>query len=391
MEERAIIHINVADFAVAVERAVDSRLRDRPVIVAPEGARRAAVFDMSEEAFQNGVRKGMALRRALRYCRDAVVLPPHPDRYERAMTALIKHTLPYSPLVEMTDHNGHLFIDATGTTRLFGPTPDVAARIRRTVRIDLGFDPIWSVAPNKLIAKVASRTVKPNGERIVRPGEESTFLKPLPLYLIPGIETEDLKQLAGFNFSCAGHVSRLTLDQLEVVFGPRSRSLHDAARGIDPSPVAPAGRQPPRVSFAHAFGNDTNDVARIEGALYRLVEQAGAELRARRLAARRIGIFIDYSDGGRIVRQAPARPATANDFRLFSAARLALQRAWTRRIRIRTLRLACDRLTFPPAQRPLFPEEDDRRRQQDRLVATMDAVRQKFGPKAIQVGRTLAA
>ena len=391
MKERAIIHINVADFAVAVERAVDSRLRSRPVIVAPEGARRAAVFDMSEEAFQSGVRKGMALRRALRYCRDAVVLPPHPGRYERAMTALIKHTLPYSPLVEMTDHNGHLFIDATGTTRLFGPPPDLAARIRRSVRTGLGFDPIWSLAPNKLVAKVASRTVKPSGERIVRPGEENAFLEPLPLYLIPGIETEDLRQLAGFNFACAGHVSRLTLDQLEVAFGPRGRNLHDAVRGIDPSPVAPAGQQPPRVCFAHAFGNDTNNVAKIEGALYCLVEQAGTELRTRRLAARRIGIFIDYSDGGRIVRQAAARPATANDFRLFAAARLALQRAWTRRVRIRTLRIACDRLTFPPAQRPLFPEDAHKHRLQDRLVATMDDIRRRFGPQAVRVGRTLAA
>lgn len=77
MRERSIIHINVADFAVAVERLVDSRLRDRPVIVASEGAARARVYDMSEEAYRGGVRKGMALQRALRYCRNAVVVPPH--------------------------------------------------------------------------------------------------------------------------------------------------------------------------------------------------------------------------------------------------------------------------------------------------------------------------
>ena len=76
--ERAIIHINVADFAVAVERVVDSRLRERPVIIAPEGALRATVYDMSEEAYQAGVHKDMPLRRALRRCPDAVVLPPRP-------------------------------------------------------------------------------------------------------------------------------------------------------------------------------------------------------------------------------------------------------------------------------------------------------------------------
>ena len=90
MLERSIIHLNVADFAVAVERTLDCRLRKRPVIIAPEGAVRAAVYDMSDEAYQQGVRKGMSLRRALRYCRDAVVLPPHSDRYERAMTQFLK-------------------------------------------------------------------------------------------------------------------------------------------------------------------------------------------------------------------------------------------------------------------------------------------------------------
>ena len=69
MHERSIIHLNVADFAVAVERVVDSRLRNRPVIIAPAGAARAAVYDMSDEAYQSGVRKAMALRRALRRCR----------------------------------------------------------------------------------------------------------------------------------------------------------------------------------------------------------------------------------------------------------------------------------------------------------------------------------
>ena len=128
--ERSIIHINVADFAVAVERVVDSRLKTRPVIIAPKGTARAVVYDMSEEAYQIGVRKGMALRKAARLCRDANILPPHPDRYEGAMRALLKQALPYSPLIEPGDRDGHLFVDVTGTSRLFGPSIDIAWRLR---------------------------------------------------------------------------------------------------------------------------------------------------------------------------------------------------------------------------------------------------------------------
>jgi DNA polymerase-4 len=389
MRERSIIHLNVADFAVAVERGVDRRLQKCPVIIAPEGAVRATVYDMSDEAYQSGVRKGMALRRALRYCHDAAVLPPHTDRYERAMAKLLKCALPFSPRIEMTDHKGHLFIDATGTGKLFGPPPDLAVRIRECIRTDLGFDPIWSVASNKLLAKVASRMVKPTGEYIVKAGDEVAFLKPLPIHLVPGIEQDDLKRLWEFNLTRVGQVSRLSLEQLEVVFGGRSLGLYEAVRGIDPSPVFPVGWNRPIVSTAHAFGNDTNDVAVLESALYRLIEKAGAKLRKRRLAARRIGIFLDYSDGGRIARQAAIKPATATDGHLFTAATLALKRAWTRRIRIRNLRLVCDRLTFPPAQRALFAEDEKSHRVRDNLVAALDAIRHRFGSDAIHVGRTL--
>lgn len=389
MRERSIIHINVADFAVAVERLVDSRLRGRPVIIASGGAARAAVYDMSEESYQNGVRKGMTLGRALGRCRDAVVLPPRPARYERAMIRLVKHALPYSPLIEMTDHNGHLFVDATGTGRLFGPPPDVAWRIRKAVRTDMGLDPVWSVAPNKLIAKVATRMVKPAGEYVIGAGEEQDFLKPVPVHFIPGIEGEDLKRFREFNLTRAGHVANLSGEQLNIIFGTRSDSLYHAVRGIDPSPVLPVGQKPPVVVADHEFATDTNQVAMVQGALYGLTERAGADLRQRWLTSRRIKILLDYSDGGRIIRQAVASPSTANDFCLFVLAKSALERAWTRRAGIRHLRLICDRLTYPPAQMALFAENEKENKMSDSLIFALDTIRHRFGFDSIRVGRTL--
>jgi len=390
MYERSIIHLNVADFAVAVERVIDKRLRERPVIIAPEGAARAVVYDMSDEAYQNGVRKGMPLARALRHCRDASVLPPHTDCYERAMAALLKHALPYSPLVEATDHNGHIFIDATGTGRLFGPPPDIAYRIRKAVRGDLGFDPIWSVAPNKLVAKVATRMVKPTGEYIVSAGEEQDVLESLPIYLIPGIEPEDLKRFREFNLFRVHQVIQLSMAQLNTVFGKRSSSLYEAVRGIDPSPVHPVGQQQPIVKTDMAFGNDTNDVAVVKSALYQLIEQSGADMRKRRLATRRIRIVLDYSDGKRTFRQATVNPPTANDISLFTTAKKVLDQAWTRRVRIRHLRLVCDRLTFPPAQLALFEEDRMKEKTSENLIATLDTIRYRFGKDAIRFGRAIS-
>jgi DNA polymerase-4 len=385
MHEREIIHLNVADFAVAVERVLDARLRGRPVVIAPEGANRAAVFDMSDEAFQHGIRKGMALARARRLCSDAVVIAPHADRYEQAMRDLLARALPYSPLIEMTDSNGHIFMDATGTRRLFGPAYDIAWRIRKTVRKELGLDPIWSVAHNKLLAKVATRVVKPAGEYILEEGQEQAFLSPLPVALVPGLDDGDLIRLREFRLDRVGQVLAWSLPQLEVVFAGRGQILYESMRGIDGSPVLPVGAERPAITADHDFGNDSNEVETLHAALFALIEKSGRNLRQRRMAAQRLGIVLDYSDGMRVARQGSLAPASANDRWLFEQAKVVLDRAWARRVRIRHLRLCLDRLTFPPAQLDLFGDRSQPK--DDRLMQSLDAIRGKFGATAVRYGR----
>lgn len=386
--DRAVIHLNVADFAVSVECLVDGRLKDRPVIVAPEGGR-AAVYDMSEEAFRAGVRKGMLLARAVRLCRDAAVLPPRPARYEQAMAAVCRLAKPFSPLIECGDDDGHLFVDVTASGRCFGPPVDMAWRMQREARKHLGLDPIWAVAPNKLTAKAATRTVKPAGESIIGAGEEADFLAPLPLGLLPGIAPSDLARFRDFNFERVADAQSLDVEQMQVAFGRRGRIFYEIVRGIDPSPVAALGRRPPRVAADHAFGDDTNDERILDAVLYRLVEAAGTELRERRMAARRIGVALDYADGVRCVRQRTAAMGTADDPALYVLARSAFGLARFRRVRIRHMRLACDRLVFPSGQMGLF--DDGRSQKQAHLGSALDAVRRRFGRDAVRVGRTLAA
>jgi DNA polymerase-4 len=141
----------------------------------------------------------------------------------------------------------------------------------------------------------------------------------------------------------------------------------------------------------YEFGNDTNNEHTLEAVLYRLVEQVGSRLRRHRQAARRIAIILDYSDGMRRARQMAARPATANDFSLFELARRALQLAWMRRVRIRHMRLICDRLVFPPAQLELFAADQKAAAKRCGLIAAIDSIRHRFGNEALRFGRTLAA
>ena len=231
--ERSIIHLNVADFAVAVERRIAPRLQHRPVIIAPYGSSRAVVFDMSDEAYQAGVRKGMLFAAGQTPVRDAVILLPRPDRYRQAMADLFEQAAACSPLVEPGRADGHLFVDVTGTSRLFGPAVDVAFRLRRRIKAHLELDPIWSVASNKLVAKVATRLVKPVGEYIVGAGDEEAFLSPLPVWLIPGIEAPDRLKLKDFNLSRVFQVAALDTQQLQVLFGLRADHVRNLLNGID--------------------------------------------------------------------------------------------------------------------------------------------------------------
>ena len=147
--ERAIVHLNVTDFAVAVERIIDVTLRSRSLIITPSTNPRATVYDMSDEAWQDGVRKGMKLADALRRSPRALLRPPQPLLYEKAMISILRHARQFSPFIEHGRADGHFFLDLTGTKRLFGPPHDAASRLFREIDKQTGLQPIWTTATSK--------------------------------------------------------------------------------------------------------------------------------------------------------------------------------------------------------------------------------------------------
>jgi DNA polymerase-4 len=391
VRERAVLHFNIADFAVAVERVTDASLRGRPLLIALQAAR-AVVYDMSEEAYREGVEKGMPLNQAARICRGAAILPPRPGLYQQAMQAFFKELQGYSPLIECGRTDGHFFVDVTGTHRLHGPAPDIGWRVRSHARNVLGINPIWALGTSKLIAKVASRLVKPVGEYIVTAGEEAAFLAPLPVTVLPGLTGRELEKLRDFRLTTVGALAGLNRHQLMVPFGNRSDYLHDISRGIDDTLVSRPGAATEAMEFEHIFAGDTNDQQEVKETIAALVGRAGSELRGRQRVARRVGIWLNYSDGGQVVRQASCsgKSGTSSDFFLRKLALDALQRAWIRRTRLRGCRLVCDRLQRQSPQLPLFPEQEGRELGRKKVLTAMDTLRQRYGHEVIGVGRGTA-
>lgn len=382
---RFVLHLNVADFAVAVERVSDRSLHEKPVIIAPLQAARAAVYDMSEEAYQDGVRKGMLLGRATRICRRARVLPPRFDLYRRAMGEFVDEARAYSPLLEYGTGDGHLYLDITGTHRLFGAAPDVGWRLRKRIRSKLDIDPIWSLAGNKLVSKIGSRLVKPVGEYIVADGEEQRFLAPLPLSLLSELTVIERHRLSEFNIAHIGQLASLSKVQLYTVFGRRAETLFDLSRGVDSSLVGPEQACLPRVEREHIFSNDTAEQVKLRGVVNSLAVEIGMELRSIRMAARRVGLQLHYTDGSMVARQATVHVGVCDDHSLQHLARLALKRGLMRRTRVRSCRLIGDRLHRKSTQLSLFAAGEDARKRAN-LLSAMDAVRSRFGRDSIRIG-----
>jgi len=385
--ERKIIHLNIADFSVAVERLVDRSLQSRPLIIAPQAAR-ARVFDMSEEAYRDGVRKGMSLTRARNRCRRAVILPPTIDRYEKAICCCFHHALPFTPQVERAPGSGHLYLDVTGTHRLFGPAPDIGRRIRKTMRRDLGFDPIWSVGPNKLVAKVASRVVKPAGEYIVAEGEEQIFLDPLPLSLLPTVDRSTKNRLHEVGIRHIAQAAALSRQDLYLLCGRRVEMLYQALRGIDQSPVHPPAEVEKRFFFRHHFSPDSNREEIIQAAVLDLARQAARSLRRHGMCCCRVEITLLYSDTVKVTRQAMCKHPATSDRELEQLAVTGLFRCWRRRVRLRTIALACTRVSPYAQQLSLFSSINKKQQKQKELDMAIDVLHERFGASALTRGIT---
>lgn len=389
-KRRSIIHLNVADFAAAVETNLMPSLKGYPLVIAPMGAPRAVVYDMSDQAYREGIRKGMALARARRINKNIRILPLRFNRYEQVMKGIFRESLAYTPAIESGNGDGHLFLDVTGTSRLFGPPVDVAFRLKRQIQKKFYLDPIWSVATNKLVAKVASRMVKPAGEYIVGPGEEEAFLEPLPIGLLPGLSKEEIARCSAFNLFFVSQIRPLTIAQLSVPFDRRAIHIHRIVRGIDTAQVAGMAGEEDVLRVDHEFADDTNDVGQLRAALYRLAETLCRSLRHQNRVGKQVTLVLSYSDGGHKRVSVKLAAPTANEMHLFSHVMDLLFRGWTRRIRIRHLGLTSTTRIRPEIQVPLFalPVKEEN---QGKILRAVDRIRTKFGVNAIRTGLTLEA
>jgi DNA polymerase-4 len=382
---RDILHLAVPDFHVALARAVDPTLAGRPLAVAAGSGDRALLRCVSAEARGDGVRPGMSAWLARKCCPALQLLPPQPELASSALRGFAELASSCSPLWEPAA-DGRLFLDLTGSRRLLGSPLDVAARLERAVADRLRLPSTCGVAGNKLIARIAAGYLDRPGVCDVLRGSESRFIGPLPASVLPGIGTLRAELLlADLNLRRVEQIAALSVPQLEPVCGSFAALLHQRALGIDPSPVRPPQRTAALIEEA-LLERAANDEPAVRAALGRLAEACGLRLRNLGRGATRLRLTLRYVDGLTDERTRSGTIPLFYDLDLMNAADGLLRHAWRRRVRLRSLRLACDRLVPLTRQLDLFaePQHD---RHHDALQTALDTLRGRFGAEMVVWGR----
>src|SRR3954471_11376294 len=211
--EATILHADLDAFYASVEQRDDPRLRGRPVIVGG-----GVVLAASYEAKAYGVRTAMGGSQARRLCPRAVVVEPRMSAYTEASKAVFEVFRQTTPWVEGLSID-EAFLDVSGLRWVSGPPAEIAARLRRQVREEVGLAITVGVARTKFLAKVASGVAKPDGLLVVPPDGELTFLHPLPVERLWGVGPVSSGKLRERGIRTVGQVAGLGEPALVSILG----------------------------------------------------------------------------------------------------------------------------------------------------------------------------
>ncbi|GGH39202.1 DNA polymerase IV [Microbacterium album] len=372
-----ILHVDMDAFYAAVEVLHDPSLRGKPLIIGAVDAR-SVVSSASYEARRFGVRSAMPVGQALRLCPQAIVVPPHFDRYRAVSAQVMEIFRSITPLVEPLSID-EAFLDVRGARRLWGTPGEVARLIRRRVFAETGLTASVGVAATKHVAKMASTIAKPDGLLIVPARDTQGFLDPRPVRAMWGVGPKAAEALESRAIRTIEDIRRTPPHVLERAIGPAGAArIAQLARGIDPREVETT-RVEKSIGHEETFETDVSDVELLRAELLRLSDRVGARLRRAGLEAAGVAIKVRFSDFSTITRSATLPDPTAVGQRIGEAARELLG-AVDLRLPIRLIGVRAERLV--PAGSGgarLWDDDEDWRRVENAL----DGALARFGRGAV--------
>jgi len=380
---RAVLHVDMDAFYAAVEQHDDPRLAGQPVIVGWEGAR-GVVAAASYEVRRFGVHSAMPMAAARKRCPHATCVRPRMQRYQEVSGVVFGVFREVTPLVQGLSLD-EAFLDVTASQHLPGGAVEIARGIKRLIAARTGLTASVGVAPNKLVAKIASDLMKPDGLTVVEPGRVHLVLDPLSVRRLPGLGRKTGAKVEAAGIRTLGELRSAPDAVLWPLFGRYTAWMRERASGVDERPVLPEVEEK-SLSAEDTFENDIADPRTLQRQLARLADLAASRLRARGLMAGCIGVKIRRWDFVTFTRQRAVTPPTCEARAVAGVATELLMR-WLGAnpgAKLRLLGVVLTELT-PASQLGLFEES----RRAGRLDAALDEARARFGSRALRRGNTI--
>ncbi len=392
---RAILHVDMDAFYASVEQRDDPRLRGQPVIVGGT-SNRGVVAAASYEVRVFGVRSAMPIREALRRCPHAICVTPRMSVYREVSHQVFSVFHEYTPVVEGLSLD-EAFLDVTASLALKGDAVSIARGIKDKIRAVTRLRASVGVAPNKLVAKIASDLEKPDGLTVVNAGNMRAVLDPLPVCRLPGLGRKLGERVAAAGLTTLGLLRTAPDSVLWPIFGRDSQRMRERAAGIDERPVMSEWDEK-SISAEETFASDLADPNRMRAEVLRLADRASQRMRAQNLATGCVQVKIRRADFTTFTRQKRFEPSTT-DSRTIAKVAAELLIAWLAeqpRARIRLLGVGVNHLhaadqmdLFMTAAATAPAAQAAGSAGSNALDATVDLIRERFGNLAVRRGSAL--
>ena len=383
VEHRIVLHIDMNAFFASVEQQTNPDLQGKPIAVIGRG--RTVVTTASYEARAFGVKTGMNTWQAKQACPHIIFVIGDNRRYTHTSTEIMNIMRDYTPLVEVFSID-EAWMDVTHSLSMFGSPENIAYQIKARIRHRFGITCSIGIAPNKLLAKLASDMKKPDGLTIIRPEDVSRILETMPVKELCGIGGRMERHLLMMSIRTCGELGRCDVGRLTRKFGIVGERLHQMGRGIDTSPVVPVEDEDEVKSVGHSMTLDRDIESRrdILKYLLQLSEMVGRRARRYGVAGKTVHLAVRFSDFSMIGKQQTRKEHTNQSDDIFNEA-VSILGTLVIPQPIRLLGVRITNLSYQRQQLPLF--EDERRRVL--ATAAMDEVNDRYGNFTVTYGSVL--
>ncbi len=275
------------------------------------------------------------------------------------------------------------YLDVTGCEEPYGSPRKLALAIKERIHKELEITASVGIATCKVVAKIASALCKPDGLLEIAPGEEQSFLNPLPIAKLPGVGEKTEQSLKEMGITTIGELASLPLDTIKRRFGATGAVIHSYARGIDDREVEAPG-EAKSISQQLTFARDTLDRNFLEANLHNLCQGACQELRSQNKRAKCVAIRLRYADFETITRQVILKEATNVTQVVFATAQQLLSKTLAKQEKpIRLIGIRVSSLVGEEKQLPMFDSGTEKPEHLDKAI---DKIRSKYGSTAIKTG-----